>query len=142
MDVFRYGEDDLLRMAEAVGARSLNAAEVLGGHVERRTKARRPSPRCATAPRNTDCSSSWSGWRGPGSPTWRRAWEVVRGADRPNGGLNIDTWHCARTGTTPDDLRALPGDRVLAIQLSDAPATVRGEPDRRDLARPGAPGRR
>jgi sugar phosphate isomerase/epimerase len=49
------------------------------------------------------------------------AWQVVRLADRPNGGLNVDTWHCARTGTTPEDLRALPGDRVLAIQLDDAP---------------------
>ena len=49
------------------------------------------------------------------------AWEVVRLADRSNGGLNVDTWHCARTGTGSDELRALPGERVLAIQLSDAP---------------------
>jgi sugar phosphate isomerase/epimerase len=42
-------------------------------------------------------------------------------ADRPNGGLNVDTWHCARTGTAADDLRALPGERVLAIQLDDGP---------------------
>jgi sugar phosphate isomerase/epimerase len=46
---------------------------------------------------------------------------VVRIADRPNGGLNVDTWHCARTGTTAEDLRALPGECVLAIQLDDAP---------------------
>ena len=46
---------------------------------------------------------------------------MVHGADRVNGGLNVDTWHCARTGTTPDELRALPSERVFAIQLSDAP---------------------
>ena len=46
---------------------------------------------------------------------------LLRLADRSNGGLNVDTWHCARTGTSTDELRALPGERVLAIQLSDAP---------------------
>ena len=44
--------------------------------------------------------------------------EVVRRADRPNGGLNIDTWHCARTGTTPTTCARCPAERVLAVQLA------------------------
>ena len=55
-------------------------------------------------------------------PDLATAWDVVRLADRDNGGLNVDTWHCARTGTTVEDLRAVPGDRVLALQLDDGPA--------------------
>ncbi|HUA94111.1 MAG TPA: TIM barrel protein, partial [Acidimicrobiales bacterium] len=49
------------------------------------------------------------------------ALQVVTLADRPNGGLNVDMWHCARTGTTVDDLLRVPGDRVLAVQVDDGP---------------------
>jgi sugar phosphate isomerase/epimerase len=55
-------------------------------------------------------------------PDLATARAVVDGADRSNSGLNVDTWHCARTGTTTDELRALPGHRVLAVQLDDGPA--------------------
>jgi sugar phosphate isomerase/epimerase len=120
MDVFRYGEDELLRIAEAVGARSLNAAEVLGGTWTVEEGAEAFAALCdRAAPRGLLVHLEWLAWsRVPDVAT---AWEVVRLADRPNGGLNVDTWHCARTATTADELRALPADRVLAIQLDDAP---------------------
>ncbi len=51
------------------------------------------------------------------------ALEIVRQADRPNSGLLIDTWHCYRGTTTYDDLRTIPGDRVLGVHVDDAPAT-------------------
>ena len=34
----------------------------------------------------------------------------------------VDTWHGARSDTTLADLTAIPGDRVLGVQLSDAAA--------------------
>ena len=55
-------------------------------------------------------------------PNLSSAWDVVRLADRPNGGVLVDTWHCARSDTTLADLTAIPGDRVLGVQLSDATA--------------------
>jgi sugar phosphate isomerase/epimerase len=120
MDVFRYGEDDLLRMADALGARSLNAAEVMGGRWTAEQGAEAFAAMCDRAAQHgLLVQLEWLAWSR--IPDLARAWETVRSADRPNGGLNIDTWHCARAGTTADDLRALPGDRVLAIQLSDAP---------------------
>ncbi len=120
LDVFRYGEDELLAMAEAVGARSLNAAEVLGGTWGVDDAADAFAALCdRAAARGLLVHLEWLAWSRV--PDLSTAWEVVRRADRPNGGLNIDTWHCARTGTTPEDLRALPPDRVFAVQLSDAP---------------------
>ncbi len=120
MDVFRYGEDDLLRIAEAVGARSLNAAEVLGGTWTVEEGAEAFAALCDRAAQHgLLVHLEWLAWSKV--PDVATAWEVVRMADRPNGGLNVDTWHCARTGTTADELRALPGNRVLAIQLDDAP---------------------
>ncbi|HEV8298504.1 MAG TPA: TIM barrel protein, partial [Acidimicrobiales bacterium] len=52
-------------------------------------------------------------------------WEIVRLADRPNGGIQIDAWHHFRGPARDDDLSSVPGERILAVQLCDAPA----EPD-------------
>ncbi|MWA06997.1 TIM barrel protein [Actinomadura sp. LD22] len=51
-----------------------------------------------------------------------RAWEVVRGAGRPNGGLVVDAWHHLRGPDGPEALRNVPGEKIVAIQLGDAPA--------------------
>jgi sugar phosphate isomerase/epimerase len=52
------------------------------------------------------------------------AWEVVRLADRANAGIAVDAWHWFRG--TPDEaaLRTVPGVKILAVQLGDAPATA------------------
>lgn len=44
---------------------------------------------------------------------------IVGQADRPNGGVVLDAWHYHRGGSTPDMLRALGPERVVALQLSD-----------------------
>jgi sugar phosphate isomerase/epimerase len=44
---------------------------------------------------------------------------VVDGADAPNGGLAIDTWHMSKLGITPDDLRRVPLSRLGWVELSD-----------------------
>ena len=121
IEVFRYGEDELFRIADAVGARSLNAAEVLGGSWGVEEGAAAFARLCdRAAEHGLLVHLEWLAWSR--IPDLATAWEIVRLADRPNGGLNVDTWHCARTGTTPEDLARLPGARVLAIQLDDGPA--------------------
>jgi sugar phosphate isomerase/epimerase len=47
------------------------------------------------------------------------ALELVTGAARPNGGLAIDTWHMAKLGITPDDLRRIPLEYLSWVELSD-----------------------
>src|SRR5581483_2822112 len=44
---------------------------------------------------------------------------VVEGADAPNGGLAIDTWHMAKLGIEPDDLRRIPAKHLAWVELSD-----------------------
>ena len=44
---------------------------------------------------------------------------VVNGADAPNGGLAIDTWHMSKLGISPDDLRRVPLSRLGWVELSD-----------------------
>jgi sugar phosphate isomerase/epimerase len=59
-------------------------------------------------------------------PTLAAAWTVVAGADRPNGGLLFDTWHFFRGEPDFGVLAQIPGERVLAVQIDDAAAEVRG----------------
>ncbi|MCY3647790.1 MAG: sugar phosphate isomerase/epimerase [Chloroflexi bacterium] len=57
-----------------------------------------------------------------GIPNLATAWPIVRDADRPNAGLVLDAWHWFRSGPDPDLLRTIPGEKVIHLQISDAPA--------------------
>jgi sugar phosphate isomerase/epimerase len=56
------------------------------------------------------------------------AWDIVRQAERPNGGLLVDNWHLHYSGRTFADLRTVPPERIFGVQLSDGLA----EPGERD----------
>lgn len=45
--------------------------------------------------------------------------EVVVGAGAPNGGIAIDTWHMAKLGIAPDELRRIPVEYLAWVELSD-----------------------
>jgi len=47
------------------------------------------------------------------------AWEIASRSGRSNGGPVYDTWHLNRGGTTEEMIRAVPPDRVVAIQIND-----------------------
>jgi sugar phosphate isomerase/epimerase len=50
--------------------------------------------------------------------------EMIDGID--NAGLVVDCWHVFRGGIPLGDLRRIPGDRILSIQVNDAAAAVQG----------------
>lgn len=123
VEIFRYDEDELLRIAEVFGARSINAADVLGGPWGVEEGAEGFAALCdRAAGHGLLVHLEWLAWSKVADLA--TALEIVRLADRPNGGLNIDMWHCARTGTTAAQLRALPAQRVLAVQVDDGPAAA------------------
>jgi sugar phosphate isomerase/epimerase len=47
------------------------------------------------------------------------ALSIVEGADAPNGGLAIDTWHMSKLGIAPDELRSVPARHLGWVELSD-----------------------
>jgi sugar phosphate isomerase/epimerase len=121
VDVFRFGESEIFGIAAALGARSLNAADVVGGDWSVEDAASSFAGLCDRAAEfGLLVHLEWLAWSR--IPDLATALAVVTIADRPNAGLNVDTWHCARTGTTPADLLAIPGERVLAVQVDDGPA--------------------
>jgi sugar phosphate isomerase/epimerase len=50
------------------------------------------------------------------------ALEIVQMAERPNGGIMLDSWHHFRSQIGNEVLDAVPGERIAGIQLNDAPA--------------------
>ena len=50
-----------------------------------------------------------------------KALAVVEGADAPNGGLALDTWHLGKLRLEPDDLRRIPPRFLSWVELCDGP---------------------
>ncbi len=59
---------------------------------------------------------------------FRSAAELLAGADHPAAGLVVDIWHLERGPSTLADLAEIPGSKVFAVELNDAP-----EPQTTDL---------
>jgi sugar phosphate isomerase/epimerase len=47
------------------------------------------------------------------------ALQLVTEAGQPNGSLAIDTWHCAKLGITPEELKRIPPEFLSWVELSD-----------------------
>ena len=63
-----------------------------------------------------------------GIPTLTTAAEIVRRANRRNGGITLDTLHFFRSGGTLQDLRRIPAEQILTVQLADAEARPADDP--------------
>lgn len=57
-------------------------------------------------------------------PDIAAALKIVRASGRPNGGVNVDSWHHIRGANDPGMLRALRPDDLALIQLSDGRITA------------------
>jgi sugar phosphate isomerase/epimerase len=118
-DAMRALDTEFFAVADSIGGRSVNIAEIWGSTVPQDAAVEAFAGLCDRAAEHGLLVHleflPWSAF-----PNLNAAWDVVRLADRPNGGLIVDSWHCARSDTSLEDLAAVPGDRVLAVQLSDA----------------------
>jgi sugar phosphate isomerase/epimerase len=130
--------DDALRMCEALGATSLTVIATATSDV--------PVPELAghfgrVCDRAADFGADVHLEFMPFTVVrnLRIAWDLVRGAARPNGGLVFDTWHFFRGDPEFDVLAGIPGDRIFCVQLDDAPAVPQG-PLREETARRLLPG--
>ncbi len=125
--IFRFGEAELFALAEGIGARSLNAVDVFGGSWSLNDAAEAFAGLCdRAAEHGLLVHLEFLPWSR--IPDLATAWQVVRTADRPNGGLMLDAWHYFRSSPDRELLRAVPGPSILGVQLCDAPATPEPDP--------------
>jgi sugar phosphate isomerase/epimerase len=112
--------DDFLRLSEAIGGRSLNACDIMGGEWTIDDAAEAFAALCdRAADHGLLVHLEFLPWSRIGDVA--TAHSVVRSADRPNGGVMFDSWHFFRGVPDLDALRAVPGEHLTGIQLSDAP---------------------
>ncbi len=125
LPAFGRRAEEYFAIAQALGGRSLNVVHIFPS----------PAPVEVAAPAFAElCDRAaaygllvhleflpWSG-----IPTLKAAWDIVRSAERENGGLMLDTWHFLRSGGTLADLRSVPGEKIFGVQLADAPAAPDG----------------
>ena len=57
----------------------------------------------------------------PNVGTLEAGLRLVTEANRPNGGLAIDTWHMGKLRIEPEELKRIPGDQLAWVELSDGP---------------------
>jgi sugar phosphate isomerase/epimerase len=125
--IFRYTESELFGVAEAVGARSLNAVDVFGGRWSLDEATASFAGLCdRAADHGLLVHLEFLPWSR--IPDLATAWRVVDAAGRPNGGLMLDAWHYFRSDPDGTLLRSIPGPSILGIQLCDAPATPEADP--------------
>jgi len=130
--IFAFGERELLAVADGLGARSLNAVDVFGGSWSLDEAAAAFAGLCdRAADHGLLVHLEFLPWSR--IPDLATAWQLVRAADRPNGGLMIDAWHYFRSGSDASLLRSIPGASILGIQLCDAPAAPEPDPLRATL---------
>jgi sugar phosphate isomerase/epimerase len=120
--IFSFGEAELFAVADALGARSLNAVDVFGGPWSLDDAAESFAALCRRADEHGLLVQleflPWSK-----IPDLEAAWSVVREAGMTNGGLAVDAWHYFRSGSADGNtLRSVPGKRIVGVQLCDAPA--------------------
>ena len=117
---FGTTEDDFYAMAKALGGRSINAVLFTDERFEAEYIAEAFAALCdRAAERDLVVHLEYLPWTQ--IPNLATALHIVELADRPNGGLMIDSWHHFRSHGTADDLRKVPGERILGVQLNDAP---------------------
>jgi len=122
-DVFCYGEGDLFAIADALGARSLNAVDVFGGDWSIDDAAEAFAALCdRAAEHGLVVHLEFLPWSR--IPDVATAWEIVRRAGRASGGIAVDAWHFFRSGADGEALRDVPGSHVLGIQLDDGPTAA------------------
>ena len=121
----RQAEDELYRVADVLGGRHVTVvAEFEGPLPELPRMADRFRELCTRAARHGLIAALEFVPQLTALKDMHTAATVVAAAGSANGGVLLDSWHLYHSGGTPADLRALPAGSVVAVQLSDGPATA------------------
>lgn len=113
-----YDESDFFRIADALGARTLNVIQASADPLPESQRVDCLASLCErAAAHGLRVSVEFMPWSAIGN--LGQALALVEATGRTDCGVNIDTWHHFRSGGTLDELIALDPARVAAMQLND-----------------------
>ncbi len=114
-------DDTFFRIADALGGRHLNVVQAFGPELPIDVYAECFARVCdRAAEHGLKVSLEFLPWSA--IPDLGCAARIAEAAGRRNGGVMLDTWHHFRSGHGTDDLLALRGNVIIAIQINDATA--------------------
>jgi len=119
-------EPEFFRAAEAVGASSMTVFEPFGVRWPPEVLASSLAAVCERA-QSSGLRVNVEFIPFLGIPDLATAWQAVRMSGAPNAGIVLDTWHFFRGWPDHDLLASIPGQRIGAVQVSDA-ARIPREP--------------
>ncbi len=123
--LFSFGEEDCFRMADALGATTVNVAHYLGAPVSLPELVDAFGALCGRAA-NRGINLLLEFMPEGSIPDLATALAVVRAVDAPNAAVMLDTWHFFRTGGTVADLDDVAAGEIGGVQVSDAPSEQAG----------------
>jgi sugar phosphate isomerase/epimerase len=120
MPVFRATEDDLYRVADAVGGRFINVAQAFGSSVDVPRATDLFARICERAARRSLLVTLEPvPWAGIGRASIAKA--IVTGSRAPNARIAVDAWGFFRGGSRLEDLADLDAACFDNVQLNDGP---------------------
>jgi len=132
-------EDEFYRIAAALGARSLNVVWALPERVPEQLLVEAFAALCDRAARyDLLAHIEFLPWAQIDNV--KTALRIVQQAGRPNGGVMFDSWHHFRGAIDNAELARIPGDKIVAIQLNDAPRQAEDNLVEETMARRRLPG--
>ena len=112
--------DMLFEAADVLGAHHVKVANIPGTPCELDKLTERFGELCADAAKRHDSLIAYEFMPfDVNVHTIDAALPVVGGAAAPNGVIAVDTWHCAKLGIAPEDLRRIPQNLLGWVELSD-----------------------
>lgn len=116
-----FSEDDFFRIADTLGARTLNIIQSTDDPFPQSEVVDRLGALCERArAHKLLVSVEFMPWSPIGS--LKTTLELVRAVGQDNCGVNIDTWHHFRSGGTVEQLAQVPPALIAAMQLNDVAA--------------------
>jgi sugar phosphate isomerase/epimerase len=110
----------LFDAAAAMDAHHIKVGNIPGNPCELGKLTEAYAELCADAAKQTDAKILYEFMPFDGNvDSIDKALQVVEGAGADNGGVVIDTWHMAKLGIAPDELRRIPVHYLGWIELSD-----------------------
>lgn len=117
-DNWKYGLDDLIRMAEVLEAPTINVTHYLGKPVAPRDMAQAIAELGGRAGRH-GLQLSLEFIPGTSLASLPATAKIVRLSGADNVGIMLDVWHLLNSGGRAEDIRALPRGSLTGVQLND-----------------------
>jgi len=112
----------IFRAAAELPVHHIKAGNIVGTECDLPKVVERYGELCADAARYTDAKITYEFMPyDVNVGDVEAALAVVEGADAPNGGLALDTWHLGKLRLEPDDLRRIPARFLSWVELCDGP---------------------